>query len=419
MKSANIITVGNEILSGQITDTNSNFITSWLFDLGIEVTKKITVRDKIDEIVDAFKGTVNTDIIIATGGLGPTEDDLTKEALSKFLDKRLIFDENEWNKICGIFKKKRGNEIIPESNKKQAFMIEGGYFLSNDLGTASGIYYETNNGIIYILLPGPPPENQFIINKHLKEKFASLNSHKNIKKQIFRIYNSSESFINDLLRDIWNNDSMGIYVQKEGYIKLDIKMINDDEILFNDLIDKIEDKFKKNDIFYTDDIELSKKVFDILETKNLSISFAESITGGSLLGEFISKNSEFLNTSKVIIGGIVAYSDFAKIEILGIKKEIIEKYDVVSKEVVTEMAKGIGVLFPDTDISIAVSGNANGKQMGLLYFSFIFGKKKFVHEKKFFGITRDQIIQKSIIYIYSFIYQYYSSKLKKNEKKMG
>ena len=412
MKSANVITVGNEILSGQVIDTNFTFITTILSELGIEVTKKVTVRDKIDEIVEAFRETQNTNIVIATGGLGPTEDDLTKEALSEFLDKKLIFNENEWNKIREIFKKRRSNEVIPESNKKQAFMIEGGFFLSNDLGTASGIYYEADNNIIYVLLPGPPAENQFIINNHLKVKLAFINSHKSIKKQTFRIYNSGESFINDLLKDIWNNDSMGIYAQKEGYIKLEIKMLNDDEIFFNELINKIENIFKKNDVFYTDDVDLSKKVFGLLDSNDLSISFAESITGGSLSGEFISKNSESLNTYKVLMGSIIACSDFTKIEVLGVKKEIIQKYGVVSKEVVTEMAKGIGTVFPDTDISVAATGYATGKQMGLVYFSFIFGKKKFTHEKKFGGITRDQIVQKSIIHIYSFIYQYYSSNKK-------
>ncbi len=408
MKSANIIIIGNEILSGRTIDTNFPFITNWLSDLGIEVTKKITVRDKIEDIVIALEESKNADIVITTGGLGPTDDDLTREALAAFLKKRLIFDESEWNKILNIFKK-RWNNNIADSNKRQAFIVEGASFLQNDMGTASGIYYKDESGTLYILLPGPPNENQFIINNNLKEKIVSSNSYKAVKKESFRIYEVGESSISDLLKDVWS-DGMGIYALKEGYIRVEIREIDDNEELFREQVSKVEELLKESEMFYTDDIDLSVKVFTLLNSKELTVSFAESITGGSLSGEFISKNSGSCGGTacKVLMGSIIAYSDFAKTEILGVKKETIEKYGVVSKEVTIDMANGIKEVFPDTDISVAVTGYTGGKQMGLIHFGFIFGKEQLYHEKQFFSFNRDLIVQRAINHIYITIYQYYS-----------
>ncbi|MCX6113488.1 MAG: competence/damage-inducible protein A, partial [Proteobacteria bacterium] len=157
MKTAGIISVGTEIMLGKIDDTNATYLSKWLKDCGIKVNLRLTVEDNIHSIVSAIEHIGSLDLIILTGGLGPTSDDITREALARFLNRRLIFHEEVYQRIASLFVKL--NKPVASSNRKQAELIDGGEFLINEFGTAPGMLYE-ENGRIFVLLPGPPRENQ-------------------------------------------------------------------------------------------------------------------------------------------------------------------------------------------------------------------------------------------------------------------
>ena len=220
MKKAAIISIGTEIMNGKIDDTNSTFISRWLSAFGIIVELRLNVGDYIEDIINALKITQKSDIVILTGGLGPTEDDCTRGAFAKFLNKELVFQENEWQWIMKFFINR--TKKVPESNKKQAMLISGGEFIQNELGTASGIFYKDNK-TIYVLLPGPPNENQKIIKDSLSIKFIENGLVEgDIYTKIIRLYGVGESEIADLFENFDTSCNMGYYFNQTGWIELHI-----------------------------------------------------------------------------------------------------------------------------------------------------------------------------------------------------
>jgi len=387
MKTAAIISIGSEIMRGKIEDTNSTYISKWLTGLGIDVSFRLSTKDVIQDIIDAIKHVDSCDLIILTGGLGPTTDDITREALAEHLNKKLIFKDDEYQKITSFFKKL--NRPSPESNKKQADLIEGAEFLYNNNGTAPGMYYKDNNKI-FVLLPGPPKENQPIIQEQLSLKLKQngfVSKELNIK--IYRLYNIGESAIADMFISFKDDVSIGYYATTGGWLEIHIN----ENITRKRQIEKI---LTDNKVFFTDDKDLSLMVLEELEKQKQTISFAESITGGNISGEFV-KNS---GASKVFMGSVVSYSDDIKKSVLGVQQHSLDSHGAVSEEVVKEMCYGLKKVM-GTSIAIAVSGVAGPlggseqKPVGTVYFGFLFGNN-FYSKKEFFPGVRTRIMSRVV-----------------------
>ncbi|HOV15652.1 MAG TPA: competence/damage-inducible protein A, partial [Spirochaetota bacterium] len=218
MKKASIISIGTEIMRGKIDDTNSTYIARWLKDCGIFLKYRLNVSDNIYEIINTINFVKDSDIIIFTGGLGPTDDDITREAVSQYLNKKLVFSENAWKNIEYIFKIR--NFPMAESNRKQAYFIEGGEHIPNDNGTAPGCF-NNETGKLYILLPGPPHENQPMINGWLTQKLKNTGFiDGEIFTKIFRLYDVGESTIADVFRDFKENVEVGYYFTRNSFVEI-------------------------------------------------------------------------------------------------------------------------------------------------------------------------------------------------------
>jgi nicotinamide-nucleotide amidase len=378
MKKAAIISIGSEIMSGKIDDTNSTYISKWLTGIGISVDYRLSTKDVIEDIVHAIKHVNTCDLIILTGGLGPTSDDITREALTKYLNKKLVFQADEYQKIISFFKKL--NRPSPESNKKQADLIEGAAFLYNNNGTAPGMFYKDADKI-FVLLPGPPQENQPMIQEQLSLRLKQYGFvGKDFNTKIYRLYNIGESAIADMFSSFRDDVSIGYYATAGGWLEIHIN----ENITRKRQIEKI---LTDNKVFFTDDKDISLLVLEKLKELGQTISFAESITGGNISGEFV-KNS---GASKVFAGSIVSYSNEIKKNVLGVSKSSLDSHGAVSEEVVKEMCYGLKKLM-GTNIAIAVSGIAGPeggseqKPVGTVYSGFLFGNNFHFRKDLFPGI---------------------------------
>ncbi|HPO48823.1 MAG TPA: CinA family nicotinamide mononucleotide deamidase-related protein [Spirochaetota bacterium] len=402
MKTASIISIGTEIMRGKIDDTNSTFIARWLKECGIVLKYRLNVADEETDIINAIKNCNESDLIIFTGGLGPTDDDLTREAVSRYLGKKLVLNEESWQKIQAFFKERKF--LLAKSNIKQAYCIEGGEHIPNDNGTAPGVFYNDNNQI-YALLPGPPSENAVMIKTWLFNKLKQSGFiDGELFAKIFRVYNVGESLIADKFADFKEDIEIGYYFTKDGWVEIHLtKFIsNKNEISkIQPIIEKTESIFKKNNFFYTENEDLSALVLKKLIEKNKTIAFAESITGGGLSAEFVKNPS----ASKSLLGGIVAYSNEIKKNLLNVKNETLLSCGAVSEETVTQMCFGLKEKI-GADINVSISGIAGPeggsqeKPVGLVYFGFLFDDELVVKKEIFSYGNRQRIINRSLIFTY-------------------
>jgi nicotinamide-nucleotide amidase len=292
------------------------------------------------------------------------------------------------------------NLKIPASNKKQAMKIDGSQIVTNRSGTAPGVYFNLN-GKAHVLLPGPPSENQPMIKGYLTAKLAEDNFiDGTIQTEIFRIYNTGESAIADLFAPVKSECDIGYYFSQEGWIEIHVSRYAKDpgtaETKVGSAVNVLKNLLDRNGFFYTDNRDLGRILLDLLKAKGLTLSFAESITGGGLSGEFI-KNS---GASDVITGSIVAYSNEVKRNVLGVKKETLAKFGAVSEECAAEMVTGLKKIMK-TDVSAAVSGIAGPaggsgqKPVGTVCFGFNIKDKIFTAKNNFIG-NRTRVIKHSI-----------------------
>jgi len=397
MKNACILSIGTEIMKGKIENTNTSTISRWLARLGIITKFHISVLDENNDIKKVLDDTKECDMFIITGGLGPTDDDLTREAVSEYLGKKLIFSDEAWIDVQNFFKG-RINTIY-ESNKKQAMLIESGEHIKNKKGTAPGIFVKSADKLFF-LLPGPPNENFPMLDAYVYPKLLDNNflSGKVFSKEI-RLFNAGESMIADLFKDLKSDCEIGYYFSQEGYLEIIVvkrgfdedKIINDVNSFFN-IIKKI---LSDNNIFFTDNIDIGETLLKRLIEKKLSISFAESITGGNAAASIV----KIPDASKVLAGSIVAYSNEMKEKILGVKNQTLLNFGAVSSECVKEMAYGLRKITA-SDICVSISGIAgptggtSEKPAGLVYFGFLINDNYFSMKENFFG-TRMRNIYRS------------------------
>lgn len=385
---AEIICVGEELLSGDTLNTNSKYISRKLSDLGILVRYQTTIGDDFDDIKEAtLQGIKRSDLIIYTGGLGPTKDDLTKETVSEALGLELQLKDDIVSKIKDRFK--RIGVTMTSNNLKQAYIPKGSIELVNNHGTAPGIALEYECTSI-VLLPGPPKEmkpmfEEYIIN-HLSSKSDYIIESKTIKTMGIG-ESKLETKIEDIIED--ENDVNIATYAGNGQVKVKLTCISKDKKsatkLIEDVINKIDERIGEY-IYSYDGESIEDVVYKLLLEHDMMVGFCESCTGGLIS----SRMTKLSGVSAVFDRGIVTYSNNAKMEELNVKSETLEKYGAVSKETALEMAKGL-LERENIDIALSVTGIAGPtggtkeKPVGLVYIGLATKKYSQVWKFNFIG----------------------------------
>lgn len=382
-----VILVGTELLNGGMLDTNSLYIAEELNKYGLEMKFKIMVRDFRDEIYSAIDYCKkNVDLMIISGGLGPTLDDITKEVIAEYVKKPLVVDDDELEELKEKFE--RAGLKFKTLNVKEVEKPEGAVTFKNDVGMAPAVYIDD-----IVAFPGVPKELYNMLPKFLdwyvKEK-KILDDEIYIKDLI--TYGIAESLLYEAVREFFTEE--GIYyeflVKDYGIlIRLQSKMSNKNKV--EKIVKKIYNKIGEF-IFGEDNDRLEKKVVELLKKLNMNISTAESCTGGMLASKLI----DVPGVSDVFYEGVVSYSNEAKINRLGVRKEILDKYGAVSEEVAKEMVMGL-----TTDVALSTTGIAGPdggseeKPVGLVYMGIRIKDKIYV-EKRVFRGDRNKVRERTV-----------------------
>jgi nicotinamide-nucleotide amidase len=354
---AEIIAVGSELLLGQIVNTNARFLSRQLADLGINVYYHTVVGDNPDRLKSAMEiAQKRAELIIFTGGLGPTKDDLTKDTIAGQLGKQLLLDEEAMKSIELYFEKT--NRVMTENNRKQALVIEGSTVLKNDHGMAPGMFLVTGENK-YMLLPGPPSEMEPMFLKYGQSAIAGLSGNQaKIESRVLRFFGIGEAALESEIEDLIDQQSNPTIapLAGDGEVTLRLTARDDSTGTAQALIDEVEAAImdRVGEHFYGyDETSLMIELAKLLKNKNMTISAAESLTGGMFQQELTSISG----ASSLFNGGVVCYSNQAKIELVKVMPETIENHGAVSSECAAELAANIATV-TNSDIGISFTGVA-------------------------------------------------------------
>lgn len=370
---AEIVAVGSELLLGQIADTNSQFLSAELAGIGINVYRHTVIGDNNGRLTKVLtEAAKRTDIIIISGGLGPTEDDITKQVVSQLLAAPLLYHEETLEKIESFFQK-RGVKMTP-NNKKQAQYVEGSDVFFNDVGLACGMatYYDDT---LLILLPGPPRElKAMFVNKVKPYLLQKLGGSSVVFSRVLRFFGIGESALEEKIIDIIQNQSnptvAPLAVDGEVTVRLTAKANTKEEaiVLINEMERRIKERVGKF-MYGIDQDTLPLQTARYLRESKQTIAVAESLTGGWFSKILV----DMPGASYFLEGSTTVYSKEAKENILSIDRELLEEYGTVSKECAEQMAEQVRKLF-GTDIGISFTGSAGpealeGKKPGTVWIS--------------------------------------------------
>lgn len=404
-----ILNIGNEVLSGKVVNTNSSILAKELNKIGIITEKVVAVGDDeelINKEINDFKQS-NLDILITTGGLGPTHDDLTKEVLSKNLNLRLKLDDDSLSHLQDYF-----DDSMSQSNLKQAYFPKEAIIIPNHLGTANGAIIPLNQKF-YIILVGPPQEMIPMVNETVIPYLKSISKVELISQE-YIVMGNGESYFEDFLSVLMKTFprvSLAPYASV-GKIRYQITAKTEDEKDFKLFINEFE-RLMADYIISKDNEEIEEVVVKLLKENNYTISFAESCTGGMLASRIINVSG----ASRVINESFVTYSNDAKIKYLNVSADTINRYGVVSDQVVIEMATGLQKI-SKANLAVSVSGIAGptggsvAKPVGLVHYAIMINDKLFVESKVFKG-NREMIRTRTTLWVLYRIYYH----LLKNDKK--
>jgi len=397
-----IITIGDELLIGQIVDTNSAWLSQEVNTLGLRVKEKMSVADEEAAIVEAFDRALgHCDIVLVTGGLGPTKDDITKNTLCKYFDTHLVLHADLLEQLEAYFKS-RGREIN-EANKMQAMLPENCKVIPNQRGTAQGMWFE-KNGKVLISMPGVPHEMKSMFEQPIKQMLKEAFTPPGIFHRNIITIGMGESYIAEKIEDI--EDALPDYIKLAylpslGKVRLRLSGYGKDEKVLQSEIDPIAAKIVEriSNIFIGyDDITLEEYLGKLLKEKGAKMGTAESCTGGSIATAITS----IPGSSAYYEGSVVTYSYEVKEALLGVKHETLLKFGAVSEETVSEMAKGLLSCLP-VEYGIAVSGIAGPgggteeKPVGTVWMA-VSDKDRTVSKKYNFTKNRADNIQLSTVY---------------------
>jgi nicotinamide-nucleotide amidase len=401
---AEIITIGDEILIGQIVDTNSAWIAQQLNNIGIRVKQISSVSDDRQHILNALaEASEKAEIILITGGLGPTKDDITKKTLAEYFGVGLVQNKEALENVEKIFKRLRGNltELL-EVNKQQALVPENCEVILNKNGTAPGMWFN-HNGKIYMSMPGVPHEMMYMMEESVIPKLkASFKLPFIIHKTILTA-GEGESYLAEKIADI--EDSLPPYIKlaylpKLGQVRLRLSGYGEDEEALRAKVEEFAGRIVErvsNAVVAQEDIPLEKAILNLMAANELTLSTAESCTGG-YIAHLITQHP---GSSKVFFGGAVSYSYELKESILGVKNETLWQHGAVSKETVTEMVEGALLNFK-SDYAIAVTGIAGPdggtpeKPVGTVWIGVASKEKTFIKQFSF-GNKRQQNIERTAV----------------------
>ena len=371
---AEIISVGTELLLGQIVDTNAAYLSQVLSSLGIDIYYRSTVGDNAARLADTLKTALSrSDVVITIGGLGPTEDDLTKETIADALGDEMVADPVSEAKIRDFFER-RGLPIA-ESNLKQALSPKHGQVVPNDVGTAPGALFE-KDGKIVIALPGPPGEMIPMVDRYvtpiLSERAASTSGRSVIKSRVLRVCGIGESAAEIKVKDLLasSNPSLAPYAKGgEVHFRVTAKSADEDEAerLIAGLESKVRERLGEF-IYGIDEETLETVVVRMLVERGLTLALAESCTGGLVANRI----TNVPGSSETLMAAIVAYANEAKTKFLGVPEETLRAHGAVSSETAQAMAEG-AARNVGTDIALGITGIAgpgggsDEKPVGLVY----------------------------------------------------
>lgn len=409
---AEIITIGDEILIGQIVDTNSAFISKELNKIGVSVYQITSIQDDREHILKSLKEAgERSSVVIITGGLGPTKDDVTKHTLCEFFEDNLVQDDSVLRHIEELFKKYITTPIS-DLNRQQAQVPSKATVLHNEFGTAPGIWMKKGESA-FVSLPGVPYEMKNLMTSAVLPKIIEEYQRPHIVHKTILTYGMGESAIAEKLED-WENGLPQFikfaYLPNIGSVRLRLSAKGEDK---EALLLGIEEQVKKlypiiGDIIYGEEEEdgrVEKQIGTLLADKKMTLSTAESFTGGSIAERVTSVPG----ASTYFKGSMVCYATEAKVNLLGVPQELIDQYSVVSEEVAIAMANGAKNKF-GTDFAIATTGNAgptkgdSDAEVGTVYIGIGTPKGTFAH-KFVMGKHRDRVVKKSVNKAFELLYK--------------
>lgn len=373
MITAEIIAVGSELLTPFRMDTNSLWLTEQLNKYGITITRKHIIGDDKSALIDLLQQAgKRSRLVLVSGGLGPTFDDITRDALADALNLQLIYHDKIFQLIEKLFIKRKRK--ITENNRRQAYVPEGGAFYLNPVGTAPGLLVRSET-CAYALLPGPPSELKAVFLRMEKDLIPGK-ARPVVHTRVFKLVNVPESQADQRLRTLRMPDNadwsiLASYGQVEVHVRINSSNQKEVETFFNEIEDEVKKRMEHH-YFGKDDATLESTVGDLLASHKHTLSIAESCTGGWLSERITSVSG----SSTYFLMGIVSYSNEAKMQLLSVSEDTLIKYGAVSRQTALEMAKGI-MQKSGSDVSIAITGIAGPtggtgeKPVGTVYIAAI------------------------------------------------
>ncbi len=399
---ASIVTIGDEILIGQILDTNSQFIAKSLDKIGIDIVSILSISDEAQQIKNTFSSLQNeVDLVIITGGLGPTKDDLTKKVFCDYFEDTLIVNEHVLSHVTEMIEHYY-KRPISQINKDQALVPSTAIVLRNANGTAPGMWMKKEN-TVYVSLPGVPFEMKTIVSEELIPKIIKEYKRSVIIHQTVITYGQGESLVAERLEEWENNLPKSIklaYLPSAGKVRLRLSGRGESENEIRQLLASNISELKKiiGDIIIglEEDETLEASVSNLLKANKLSLATAESCTGGKI-SQIL---TEIVGASTFFKGAIVPYDTNIKVDVLGISRELINQHSVVSSEVAKEMALSVQRIFK-SDYAVSTTGNAGPSKgdsdaaVGTVFIAIATPKEVIVEEFNF-GQPREKVIDRAV-----------------------
>ena len=376
-----LITIGNELLSGFTTDTNSTWIGQSVLEVGAEITWHVTIGDQYNHITAALDQVPeDIKVVLVTGGLGPTHDDITQKTLFKYFDVQPVFDEDYWNILNARMVKRA--RVMPEINKNQAIRPNKGSVIPNNSGSARGLHLN-NDRMDVFAMPGVHREMKDMMSNTIIPWILDKTKSK-IYVRTLRTTGAMESVLAEKLVDVTDNTRPVTVAFLPQFTGVDIRLTCPKKNPLIEIEEKIRDRVDKY-IYATGIVNLEETVGDMLVKCGYTISTAESCTGGLLGHRF----TNVPGSSTYYLGGVVSYSNDMKMKTLGVQENTLQEFGAVSKQTATEMAQGVRDLF-GSDLAIAVTGIAGPgggtaeKPVGLVYITLVHNDTVWAKEFKFF-----------------------------------
>lgn len=396
-----IITIGDEILIGQIIDSNSAYIGKLLTDVGAEVQRILSIKDERQEILNALKtASTRADFVLITGGLGPTKDDLTKKTLLEFFEDELVENKEALNQVKRIFAR-YDRPLLPE-NIAQAWLPSKAEGLINKRGTAPGMWIEQDK-VTYVSLPGVPLEMKYLMKEEVLPRLVQKYKLPAITQKTILTTGLGESFLADKIRDI--EDALPkhmslAYLPGPGRVRLRLMARGEDKTaLLSELeswVAKIKERLPGNYAGVEGESSLIDDIADRLTERKQTISLAESFTGGKIMGAF----TEIPGASAYFKGGVIPYQTKMKVDLLGVSSTTLAEHSVVSAAVAKEMAMKGRALF-QSDYCLSTTGNAgptkgdSDAEIGTAFIGLATPDKVMAFEFNF-GDDREKIVKRAV-----------------------